>query len=78
VTQIPQAIHDAAARFAANAMESVQVGLDGSLKSLMFVMVVMQKYRTFYEGASAATIPTSRSSSSKSWSSPLAMSSKYS
>jgi hypothetical protein len=57
VTQIPQAIHDAAARFAANAIESVQVRLDGSLKSLMFVMMVMQKYHSFYEAASVANDP---------------------
>jgi hypothetical protein len=35
----------------------MQVRLDGSLKSLMFVMVVMQKYHTFYERASAANDP---------------------
>ena len=57
MAQIPEAIHDAAARFAATALESVQVVLDGSLKSLMLVMVVMQKYHTFYERASAANDP---------------------
>jgi hypothetical protein len=57
VAQIAGAIHDAAARFAANALESVQVRLDGSLKSLMSVVVVMQKYHTFYERASAANDP---------------------
>jgi len=57
VAQLAEAIHDAAARFAAHSLESVEVKLDGSLKSLMQVMVVMQKYHTFYERASAANDP---------------------
>ncbi len=55
--QLPKGIVETASRFAAAAHENLKIQLDGSLKSLMQVSLVMQKYHTFYRHASTANDP---------------------